>query len=80
MDEVSKGWLKGILISEEVPDHFPLSRRLGVVQGPKIRCVDDYTRSSVNLALQVTESISQATHNRCPSFVDGRGNDRMPGR
>ena len=56
MDEVKKGWLEGPLLPTTVPDHCPLSRRFGVVQGPKIRCVDDYTRSSVNLAVQVTES------------------------
>ena len=56
LSEVDKGWLKGPLSPATVPDHYPLSRRFGVVQGPKVRCVDDYTRSSVNLAVQVTES------------------------
>ena len=56
MEEVSKGWLKGPMQAHEVPDHCPISRRFGVAQGPKTRCVDDYTRSSVNLAVQVTES------------------------
>ncbi len=56
LNEVEKGWLKGPLPPSAVPDHYPLSRRFGVVQGPKVRCVDDYTRSSVNLAVQVTES------------------------
>ena len=55
-DEVTKGWLKGPLKPNEVPEHCPLSMRFGVVQGPVRRCVDDYTRSSVNLAVQVTES------------------------
>ena len=56
ISEVEKGWLKGPLPPHAVPNHYPLSRRFGVVQGPKVRCVDDYTRSSVNLAVQVTES------------------------
>ena len=56
MDEVERGWLVGPLSPNSVPNHCPLSRRFGVVQGPKVRCVDDFTRSSVNLAVQVTES------------------------
>ena len=56
MAELGRGWLKGPLLAAEVPNHCPLSRRFGVVQGQKVRCVDDYTRSSVNLAVQVTES------------------------
>ena len=34
----------------------PLSHQPEVWSGVKTRCVDDYTRSSVNLAVQVTES------------------------
>lgn len=56
LSETERGWLVGPLKAEEVPDHCPLSRRFGVVQGQKVRCVDDYTRSSVNLSVQVTES------------------------
>ena len=56
LEEVERGWLVGPLSPESVADHCPLSRRFGVVQGPKVRCVDDYTRSSVNLVVQVTES------------------------
>ena len=54
MDEVAMGWLKGPLQPHELPDHCPLSRSF--VQGPQVRCVDEYTRSSVNLAVQVSES------------------------
>ena len=36
------------LLAADVPNHCPLSRRFGVVQGQKVRCVDEYTRSSVN--------------------------------
>lgn len=56
MSELERGWLVGPLDPEQVPDEYTLSRRFGVVQGPKVRCVDDFTRSSVNLAVQVTES------------------------
>ena len=54
--ERDRGWIVGPLEPSEVPDGYTLSRRFGVVQGPKVRCVDDFTRSSVNLAVQVTES------------------------
>ena len=37
------------------PD-MPVSKRFGVVQGSKVRCVDDFTGSSVNLAVQSCES------------------------
>lgn len=49
MSELERGWLVGPLDPEQVPDEYTLSRRFGVVQGPKVRCVDDFTRSSVNL-------------------------------
>ena len=35
---------------------MPVSKRFGVVQGAKVRCVDDFTGSSVNLAVQSCES------------------------
>ena len=56
MSELEQGWLVGPFEPGEVLDSYTLSRRFGVVQGPKTRCVDDFTRSSVNLAVQVTES------------------------
>ncbi len=56
LSELDRGWLLGPFEPEEVPDGYTLSRRFGVVQGQKVRCVDDFTRSSVNLAVQVTES------------------------
>ena len=37
----------------QIPSHYPLSRRFGVVQGEKTRCVDDF--SHVNSYVQVTE-------------------------
>ena len=38
-----KSWILGPFRPYKVPDHCPLSRRFGVVQGPKIRYVDDFT-------------------------------------
>ena len=42
--------------SLSIPDHIPLSRRFGVKQGQKTRCVDDFSASGVNSASQVSES------------------------
>ena len=75
IDEVNKGWLKGPLNPNGVPDHCPLSRRFGVVQGPKVRCVDDYTRSSVNLAVQVAESPKPQTIDVRINLGSGGSND-----
>ena len=41
---------------QQIPSHYPLSRRFGVVQGEKTRCVDDFSRSHVNACVQVTEA------------------------
>ena len=41
---------------EDVDATFPLSRRFGVQQGQKVRCVDDFTHSGVNACAQVVES------------------------
>ena len=40
----------------EIADDIPLSRRFGIRQGSKVRCIDDYTRLSVNSAVQSCES------------------------
>ena len=56
LSELQQGWIVGPLKHSEVPDDCPLSRRFGVIQGEKTRCVDDFAKSSVNLAVQVTES------------------------
>ena len=40
----------------DVDSTYPLSRRFGVQQGPKVRCVDDFSRSGVNAWAQVAES------------------------
>ena len=56
LDEVSKGELEGPFDLWEVPEDFPLSRRFGVVQNSKIRCVDDFSWSGVNAASQPLES------------------------
>ena len=59
MDEVARGELEGPLAIDSVPDCIPLSRRFGVRQAPKTRCVDDFSASGVsgvNSASHVSES------------------------
>ena len=56
LEEVDKGWLIGPFDPKQIPEHYPLSRRFGVVQGEKTRCVDDFSRSHVNSCVQVTEA------------------------
>ena len=51
LEEVEKGWLLGPLQQCEVPDSHPISRRFGLLQKKgKVRLIDDYTESGVNLA------------------------------
>ena len=56
MDEVAKGDIEGPLELDAVPMHFPMSRRFGIRQGGKIRCVDDFSGSGVNATAQPLES------------------------
>ena len=51
---------------QQIPSHYPLSRRFGVVQGEKTRCVDDFSRSHVNACVQATEAPK-------PHTVDAEG-------
>ena len=43
MEEVQAGSLVGPLNLSEVPDNYPLSRRFGIKQGLKVRCIDDFS-------------------------------------
>ena len=56
LDEVKAGFLTGPFELDQVPAHIPLSKRFGVRQGSKIRCVDDFSRSGINSCAQVSES------------------------
>ena len=56
MDETKTGALVGPLDLESVPCNTPLSRRFGIRQGGKIRCVDDFSRSGVNACCCTSES------------------------
>ena len=56
LQEVTPGEAEGPFDLNEVPWHFPLSRRFGVKQSGKIRCVDDFSWSGINAASQPRES------------------------
>ena len=56
MDEVSRGELLGPIPLRSIDEGIPLSRRFGIRQGQKIRCVDDYSQSSINACVQTCES------------------------
>ena len=56
LQEVLRGEAEGPFDLSEVPLNFPLSRRFGVKQNGKIRCVDDFSRSGINAASQPRES------------------------
>ena len=56
MDEVDAGTLVGPLSLSDVPPDHPLSKRFGIMQGQKVGCIDDFSRSSVNSCVQSCES------------------------
>jgi len=56
MDEVEVGELSGPYDVEQVPQEYPLSKRFGIKQSSKVRCVDDFTQSSINACAQTCES------------------------
>ena len=56
LDEVKAGLLEGPLCLDDVPTHYPLSRRFGIQQNGKVRCIDDFSRSAVNSCVQTSES------------------------
>ena len=56
MDETETGALVGPIALQEIDPATPLSRRFGIRQGGKIRCVDDFSRSGVNACCSTSES------------------------
>ena len=60
MSEVEAGWIRGPLSLADIPRHAPITRRFGLVQGDKIRLIDDYSLSGVNAC--VTSAESPALH------------------
>eukprot|EP00438_Fugacium_kawagutii_P027862 Skav203260 [mRNA] locus=scaffold2987:9349:10848:+ [translate_table: standard] len=58
MAEVDKGWLVGPLDWDSLESHCVVSRRFAVVQGEKIRPIDDYSQSQVNSTIFAEETAS----------------------
>ena len=56
LQEVADGFVEGPFDIKSIPTDISISKRFGVVQGSKVRCVDDFTGSSINLAVQSCES------------------------
>ena len=54
MAEVQSGFLIGPIELDQIPHHVPLSKRFGIKQGTKTRCVDDFSRSGINSCAQVS--------------------------
>ena len=60
LEEVEKGWLDGPFTAQELDKKLGLwvpSRRFGIRQGKKIRAIDDYAASKINLALSAVEAV-----------------------
>ena len=68
--EVDSNWLEGPLGLDQVPISSPLSRRFGVRQGPnKVRCVDDFSASNVNDAVETWEAPALHTVDVCAAMA-----------
>ena len=61
LQEVIRGEAEGPFDLSEVPSDFPLSRRFGVKQNGKIRCVDDFSWSGIKRCVS-TEGIPKTSH------------------
>lgn len=56
MKEASKGWLEGPFRFSELEKGFSISRRFGLWQKTKYRCIDDFSGSLVNATCSVNEN------------------------
>ena len=56
--EVEKGWLVGPLSWDDLPETSVVSKRFPLVQGEKLRPIDDYSRSQVNSAIYIYEQVT----------------------
>ena len=54
--ELDAGWIAGPLREADLGAGILVSRRFGLQQGPKVRCIDNLTSSGVNLAVQAYEA------------------------
>ena len=68
LEEVEKGWLLGPFDPQQILSHYPLSRRFGVVQGEKTRCVDEFsTLDRLVDGSVAAHAMSQTAHMMHPS-------------
>jgi hypothetical protein len=56
LEERDKGWLTGPLEVSDIADDVPISKRFGLRQKYKTRLIDDYSESSINQTVLVSES------------------------
>ena len=54
--ELDSGWIAGPLHEADLGKGILVSRRFGLQQGAKVRCIDNLTSSGVNLAVQAYEA------------------------
>ncbi|CAE7032352.1 unnamed protein product [Symbiodinium sp. CCMP2592] len=54
--ELEAGWIVGPMCESSLCDGILVSRRFGIQQGQKVRCIDNLTSSGVNLAVQAYEA------------------------
>ena len=54
--ELDAGWIAGPLRESDLDKGILVSRRFGLQQGAKVRCIDNLTSSGVNLAVQAYEA------------------------
>eukprot|EP00435_Cladocopium_sp_Y103_P011386 s2311_g3.t1 len=57
MKELDKGFLRGPVDAQSLPQGATLTRRFGVVQGDKVRPIDDYKASLVNASVTQPEVV-----------------------
>ena len=61
LSQCEAGWIRGPFSGKELDDRFPAgwipSKRFGVVQGSKVRAVDDFSEFLVNAACGTSEQI-----------------------
>ncbi|CAK9007681.1 Uncharacterized protein SCF082_LOCUS9564 [Durusdinium trenchii] len=60
-EERTSGWLRGPYRLDTLPQHAVVSRRFGLKQGPKVRLIDDFSGSCVNLTTQAETTPSLHT-------------------
>ena len=62
LEERDKGWLSGPLTLPEVDERFPggwcACRRFGIIQGGKLRCIDDLSECGTNAAYGSAEKLT----------------------